>query len=120
MVFRGVAYAPNGTTIASGGLGIGGRRCAGTRGIGAWLVLLLLQPAAGSWITPADVTDWTNKGKTGENSNPDCTGYRRQEDGEEIYFVVNNMIDGKLTDDDPSSYWNAAGCMRSVPSSGGY
>ena len=37
-----------------------------------------------------------------------------------IYFVVNNMIDGKLTDDDPSSYWNAAGCMHSVPSSGGY
>ena len=109
MVFRGVAYAPNGMTIASGGLGIDGRRCAGAPGIGVWFVLLLLQPAAGSWITPTDVTHWTRKGKTGETSNPDCKGYRRQEDGQEISFVVDNLIDGDLT-----SYWNPAGCMDSV------
>ena len=120
MVFRGVAYAPNGTTIASGGLGIDGRRCAGARAIRVWFVLLLLQPAAGSWTTPTDVTDWTNKGARGGSSNPDCTGYRRQQDGQEIYYGVDKMIDGKLTVDDSSSYWNAAGCMHSVPSSGGY
>ena len=105
MVFRGVAYAPNGTTIASGGLGIDGRRCAGAPGIGVWFVLLLLQPAAGSWTTPTGVTHWTRKGKTGESSNPDCKGYRLQETPQ----VVDNLIDGDLT-----SYWNPAGCMDSV------